>query len=606
METEPRCPSCGRSLSAGAPQGLCPECLMKAGFATGEAPAPGGPTQRPRFVPPALDKLAPLFPQLEILQLLGQGGMGAVYKARQTQLDRVVALKILPPGIGDDPAFAERFTREARALAKLNHPSIVTLYEFGQSDGLFYFLMEFVDGVNLRQLLPAGRLASREALAIVPQICDALQYAHDEGIVHRDIKPENILLDRRGRGKVADFGLAKLVGRDANVGQTYLAAGSGDFPAASSSGSNTGLESPVNRQAGKPALPAAALTGERVMGTPNYMAPEQVERPSEVDHRADIYALGVVFYQMLTGELPGQTIEPPSKKIQLDVRLDEVVLRALEKEPERRYQQASQVKSDVEAIAGSQGTAGSAERIGASPTGAAPVAGPRQAPGKIASWSASARSRNHRFHAHPGVVLVDHVLSTENMGVAQSSWPALPTQVPSNHTSSVGDCCHQSLECLRTVASGFDLGQRWGKQTGPWLLPQRQLGRRPALSCDGDQRARDTSSWKSDSTATRPLRRRRLPTGLPIPSVPSARQPRTSSRSRAYAASACPSQLAIEPRSRHCRGHRARPSRRISDPLHEQSDSGVSSAELPAFLWADKRAGSGNDWLFPWRCCCSR
>ena len=140
--------------------------------------------------------------------------MGAVYKARQRELDRVVALKILPPGIGQDPAFAERFTREAKALAKLNHPGIVTLYEFGKADGLFFFLMEFVDGVTLRQLLEGERISAREALAIVPQICDALQYAHDQGIVHRDIKPENILLDRQGRVKVADFGLAKLVGTE--------------------------------------------------------------------------------------------------------------------------------------------------------------------------------------------------------------------------------------------------------------------------------------------------------------------------------------------------------------------------------------------------------
>jgi serine/threonine protein kinase len=105
--------------------------------------------------------------------------MGAVYKARQKELDRIVALKILPPDIGDEPAFAQRFSREAKALAKLNHPGIVTLYEFGQADGLFYFLMEFVDGVNLRHLLEAERLSPREALAIVPQICDALQYAHD-------------------------------------------------------------------------------------------------------------------------------------------------------------------------------------------------------------------------------------------------------------------------------------------------------------------------------------------------------------------------------------------------------------------------------------------
>src|SRR5512147_1561296 len=200
------CPRCGAKLPAGVLDGFCAACLMKQGAADSETQP-----RQPRFQAPPLDEVARLFPQLEILGFVGQGGMGAVYKARQKALDRVVALKILPPGIGKDPAFAERFTREAKALARLNHPGVVTLYEFGQADGLFFFLMEFVDGVNLRQLLEAGRLSPREALAIVPQICDALQYAHDQGIVHRDIKPENILLDRRGRVKVADFGLAKLV-----------------------------------------------------------------------------------------------------------------------------------------------------------------------------------------------------------------------------------------------------------------------------------------------------------------------------------------------------------------------------------------------------------
>ena len=138
--------------------------------------------------------------------------------------------------------------------------------EGGGEDSLYYFLMEFVDGLTLRQLLEAGKLAPQEALAIVPQICEALQYAHDKGVVHRDIKPENILMDRSGQVKIADFGLAKLVGQEAE-----------DF----------------------------TLTGTgQVMGTPHYMAPEQIEHPLEVDHRADIYSLGVVFYQMLTGELP--------------------------------------------------------------------------------------------------------------------------------------------------------------------------------------------------------------------------------------------------------------------------------------------------------------
>jgi serine/threonine protein kinase len=201
---------------------------------------------------------------------------------------------------------------------------------------LFYFLMEFVDGVNLRQLLHAGRISPREALAIVPQICDALQYAHDQGIVHRDIKPENILLDRRGRVKVADFGLAKIVGTERSAGFQHGAKGAED----------------TNEPGRRPALQEFTDAG-KTMGTPQYMSPEQITAPGGVDHRADIYALGVVFYQMLTGELPGKIIEPPSSKVQIDVRLDEVVLRALEKNPELRYQQVSEVKTMVETITGS-------------------------------------------------------------------------------------------------------------------------------------------------------------------------------------------------------------------------------------------------------------
>ena len=329
MKTMKICFGCQKPIEANAPDGLCPECLLKAGLGTAVGLGPDSQAEvgQVPFVAPTPEELVKPFPQLEILGFIGQGGMGAVYKARQKALDRIVALKILPPGIGKDPAFAQRFTREAKALAKLNHPGIVTLYEFGQADGLFFFLMEFVDGVNLRHLLEAGRVSPREALAIVPQICDALQYAHDQGIVHRDIKPENILLDRQGRVKVADFGLAKLVEMDA-----------GGIPLTPSLSPSGGEGAPALTEAGK------------VMGTPQYMAPEQREHPTEVDHRADIYSLGVVFYQMLTGELPGKPIEPPSHTVRVDVRLDEVVLRALEKAPERRYQQVSQMKSAVETI----------------------------------------------------------------------------------------------------------------------------------------------------------------------------------------------------------------------------------------------------------------
>lgn len=319
MPDTPKCPQCGTPLPAGVLAGLCPACLLKAGAA---ADTVTEPRQAP-FNPPTVAELAVKFPQLEILELIGKGGMGAVYKARQKQLDRIVALKILPPQAAAGPGFAERFMREARALAQLNHPHIVVLYEFGQADGLFYFLMEFVDGINMRQLLNAGHLAPKEALAIVPQICDALEYAHERGIVHRDIKPENILLSRQGQVKIADFGVAKIVSQD--PGETAA----GAAPAAS-----------------------AELTGAgSAVGTPQYMAPEQLKNSAEVDHRADIYSLGVVFYQMLTGELPAGKIEPPSKKVQIDVRLDEVVLRALEKQPELRYQQASVLKTQVETIA---------------------------------------------------------------------------------------------------------------------------------------------------------------------------------------------------------------------------------------------------------------
>ena len=298
--------------------GLDPADLLEQGFAddTFEDDEPLS------FNLPPIGELAAIFPQFEILELIGKGGMGAVYKVRQKDLDRVVALKILPPAIGRSPEFSSRFTREARALAKLNHPGIVTLYEFGQQDGLYFILMEFVDGVNLAQLMKTGRISPREALAIVPQICDALQFAHDQGIVHRDIKPENILLDRLGRVKVADFGIAKVV------------AGACDR--------RTEDELP------QPTAPADATLAGKIIGTPAYMAPEQISHPADVDHRADIYALGVVFYQMLTGELPGKDLQAPLRKVHLDIRLDEIVLRAMEKDPKLRFQQASVMRTRVD------------------------------------------------------------------------------------------------------------------------------------------------------------------------------------------------------------------------------------------------------------------
>src|ERR1700678_3464475 len=164
MATDSICPSCGKPVLPGAPHGLCPECLMKSGFETRAVNDPAG--RKPSFIPPQVEEMAKLFPQFEIIALLGQGGMGAVYKARQPRLDRFVALKILSPEKQNDPQFAERFEREARALASLTHPGIVTVYDFGELPGMYYFVMEYVDGLNLRQLYQTRRLSPPEALAI--------------------------------------------------------------------------------------------------------------------------------------------------------------------------------------------------------------------------------------------------------------------------------------------------------------------------------------------------------------------------------------------------------------------------------------------------------
>jgi predicted Ser/Thr protein kinase len=300
-ESSRACPRCGAAIAAGAPEGLCPRCLL--GDLLPEDPKHSPTTAYGPFVPPEVEEVAAFFPQLEVIRLIGQGGMGAVYLARQKALDRLVALKLINAR-EDDPTFAERFAREAKAMARLSHPNVVTVYESGVADSLPYLVMEYVDGVTLRDAMRTKKLTPAEALKVIPQVCDALEYAHSQGVVHRDVKPENILLDRSGKVKIADFGLAKLADPD-------------------------GVSLTRTHQA---------------MGTPHYMAPEQWERPGEVDHRADIYALGVLLYELLTGELPLGRFDPPSVKARVDARIDELVLRALAKEPDRRFQHASDVK----------------------------------------------------------------------------------------------------------------------------------------------------------------------------------------------------------------------------------------------------------------------
>lgn len=295
----------------------------------GEAPTvPATPTPTPRsgskpstgtgkggWEPPTAEELQPSFPQYEIREMLGRGGMGAVYKGWQKRLDRFVAIKILPPQLEEAHVnFGERFQREAKAMARFAHPGIVSVYDAGETaDGLLYFVMEFIDGTDVQRMLTAQRhLSPEQALTITGQVCDALDYAHRRGVIHRDIKPSNIMVDAEGRVKVTDFGLAKVATDDS----------------------------------------AALLTATHAyLGTPDFMAPESWQGAGKVDHRADLYAVGVMLYRMLTGQLPRGRFDPASQRVPgLDVRFDSIIDHALQTDPEKRYSSASEIRTDLQKI----------------------------------------------------------------------------------------------------------------------------------------------------------------------------------------------------------------------------------------------------------------
>ncbi len=300
-----QCEKCGNSFSV---DGGCQICLLQLGLSDdGSSGAAGAHL-------PSITELNNSFPQLKITRLIGRGGMGAIYQARQTSLDRDVALKLIAKEVSQDPTFVERFEREAKTLAKLSHPNIVTIYDFGYTpEGVAYLIMEYVDGINLREAMKSRSVGPEDALDVVATICRALEYAHSRGVIHRDIKPENILLGEDGSLKVVDFGIAKIV--DDSVRTPTLTA---------------------TRQ---------------VLGSLHYLAPEQLESPDQVDHRVDLYALGVVFYELLTGELPLGRYEPPSALHEcVDKRVDGVVLKSLSRKPSNRFQTAREFGAEIQQI----------------------------------------------------------------------------------------------------------------------------------------------------------------------------------------------------------------------------------------------------------------
>ena len=267
-----------------------------------------------RWTPPAPEHLEAMLPQYDQWQMLGCGGMGAVYQARQVSLDRLVAIKVLPPQAAEDELeFVARFQNEARTMAKVSHPAIVAVYDFGAtSDELLYIVMEFIDGTDVAKMIQAqGRLTADHALAITAHVCDALAYAHEHGVIHRDIKPANVLINMEGAVKVADFGLARMH---------------------------------------DPAQTSGLTQGGMTMGTPDYVAPEALIPGVMVDGRADLYAVGVMLYNMLTGEIPRGFFKLPSEKTGSDPRFDAIVRKAMEQEVEKRYQSAREIRRDLDQI----------------------------------------------------------------------------------------------------------------------------------------------------------------------------------------------------------------------------------------------------------------
>lgn len=264
--------------------------------------APESPTVP--FVPPPPESLEHMLPQFSVERIIASGGMGAVYAGLQRDLDRPVAIKILPPDAARDGESIERFRTEAKAMARLTHTNIPAVFDFTVTNGFCVLVMELVDGSTVFQLIRDGQLPPRRALEVFAEICDAVAFAHSRSIVHGDIKPGNILVNTDGQAKLADFGLARLMEQQDRDSSSWTP-----------------------------------------MGTPEYAAPELYERNSTPDHRADIYSLGVVLHEMLTGSAPSGEFDLPASALQLDPRIDEIIARCMEPDPTQRFQSVQPIRT---------------------------------------------------------------------------------------------------------------------------------------------------------------------------------------------------------------------------------------------------------------------